>query len=119
MALKKNATYCFSSLGNQARPKLFDLEIVKPEVLYEQVVEVKGRVIPKRDDIEGEPHWKVVKSITDEDMFEVEPLDEENLRRCLKALFDQGIRSIAVALMHSYVYNQHEIRVEAIGNDQF
>ena len=39
--------------GNQARPKLFDLDIRKPEVLYEQVVEVKGRIIPKRQDCEA------------------------------------------------------------------
>ena len=110
--------YYYFPLGNQARPKLFDLEIVKPEVLYEQVVEVKGRVIPKKNDCEGEAHWKVVKSnVTDEVMFEVEPLDEDDLRRSLKALFDRGIRSIAVALMHSYVYNQHERRVEAIATE--
>ena len=32
-------------IGNQARPKLFDLEIVCPQVLYEEVVEVEERLI--------------------------------------------------------------------------
>ena len=31
-------------IGNQARPKIFDLEIKKPELLYEVVVEVDERV---------------------------------------------------------------------------
>ena len=87
-------------------------------MLYEQVVEVKGRVIPKRHDCEASKDgWKVVKSNTGEDMLEVEPLDEEDLKRSLQALYDGGIRSIAVALMHSYVYHQHEARVEAIATE--
>ena len=32
-------------IGNQARPKLFDLDIKCPEVLYEEVVEVEERMI--------------------------------------------------------------------------
>ena len=31
-------------IGNQARPRLFDLEVVLPTLLYERVVEVGGRV---------------------------------------------------------------------------
>ena len=32
-------------IGNQSRPKIFDLKIEMPEVLYSNVVEVSGRVI--------------------------------------------------------------------------
>ena len=31
-------------IGNQARPKIFDLAIQKPELLYEQVIEIDERV---------------------------------------------------------------------------
>src|ERR1700760_2708839 len=31
-------------IGNQARPRLFDLAITLPSMLYEQVVEIAGRV---------------------------------------------------------------------------
>lgn len=31
-------------IGNQTRPRIFDLEIDKPELLYEQVIEVEERV---------------------------------------------------------------------------
>jgi hypothetical protein len=47
--------------GNQARPKLFDLAIVKPDMLYEEVVEVRGRIIPKRQDCTLVNDWPVVK----------------------------------------------------------
>lgn len=33
-----------NSPGNQARPRIFDLEIKKPELLYEHVIEVDERV---------------------------------------------------------------------------
>ena len=56
-----------------------------------------------------------MKSSTDEELYEVEPLDEVGLRQSLKTLYDQGIKAIAVALMHSYIYPAHEERIEAIG----
>lgn len=31
-------------IGNQSRPKIFDLEMARPDVLYERVVEVQERV---------------------------------------------------------------------------
>ena len=39
-------------IGNQARPKLFDLEIVCPEVLYEEVVEVEERLILQNEKVD-------------------------------------------------------------------
>ena len=36
-------------IGNQARPKLFDLDIKCPEVLYEEVIEVDERMILNND----------------------------------------------------------------------
>ena len=31
-------------IGNQSRPRIFDLEIIKPDVLYDRVVEIDERV---------------------------------------------------------------------------
>uniref|UniRef100_A0A3B4APS0 Uncharacterized protein n=1 Tax=Periophthalmus magnuspinnatus TaxID=409849 RepID=A0A3B4APS0_9GOBI len=36
-------------IGTQARPKLFDLEVAVPDVLYEEVIEVDERVVLKQD----------------------------------------------------------------------
>lgn len=49
----------FSS-GNQTRPFIFDLEIKKPELLYERVVEVDERVrlfkkTPSEQELKGRP----------------------------------------------------------------
>ena len=33
-------------IGNQSRPNIFDLEIRKPETIYEHVIEVNERVRP-------------------------------------------------------------------------
>ncbi len=46
------------SLGNQTRPFIFDLEIKKPELLYERVIEVDERVrlfkkTPTEQDLKG------------------------------------------------------------------
>lgn len=103
-------------IGNQARPKLFDLAIVKPEMLYEEVIEVKGRLLPKHKDCQLT--WSsMLKGTTSEDLFEVEPLDEEALRLSLKALLDKEIKCIAVALMHSFVCSVHEKRVQEIAEE--
>ncbi len=31
-------------IGNQSRPKIFDLSIITPDLIYEKVIEVKERV---------------------------------------------------------------------------
>jgi len=79
-------------IGYQNRPRLFDLEIKLPEMLYEDVAEVEERV-----DAEGEI---------------VTPLDTKGVRDALEMAHAEGIRSVAVALMHGYRFPVHE---QAIG----
>ena len=81
-------------IGYQNRPRLFDLHIVLPSLLYEQVVEVDERV---------DAFGKVLR-----------PLDEERVRADLQAAYDTGIRAVAVAFMHGYRYSGHELRVGEI-----
>jgi len=38
-------------IGNQARPKIFDLNIRKPANLYQSVVEVDCRIVPDQPDL--------------------------------------------------------------------
>ncbi|MGH8808152.1 MAG: hydantoinase/oxoprolinase family protein, partial [Noviherbaspirillum sp.] len=79
-------------IAYQNRPRLFDRNIVLPELLYEKVIEVDERV---------SAHGDVVKQ-----------LDEAQVRRELISLYAQGYRAAAVVLMHGYRFTQHE---EAIG----
>ncbi len=89
-------------IAYQARPKLFVRQIVLPEMLYESVIEVDERV---------GAHGDVVLE-----------LDQGQARRDLQRVFDQGIRSVAVCLLHGYRYTQHEAQLkriaEAIGFSQ-
>ncbi|MEJ6388343.1 hydantoinase B/oxoprolinase family protein [Gymnodinialimonas ulvae] len=75
-------------IGYQNRPRLFDLNIELPELLYEDVVEVTERL-----DAEGNIET---------------PLDAAAARAALQAAHDTGYRSVAVALMHSYRFPDHE-----------
>ncbi|MEM7524476.1 MAG: hydantoinase/oxoprolinase family protein, partial [Pseudomonadota bacterium] len=85
-------------IGHQARPRLFDLHIVLPELLYERAVEVDERL-----DAAG----AVVTS-----------LDEAAARAALKAAKADGIDSVAIAFMHGYLNPDHEARVAAIAAEE-
>ena len=84
-------------IGYQARPKIFAKHIVKPDMLYERVVEVDERV---RADgtVERE-------------------LDLETARRELEHAKADGIAAIAVVLMHAYRYHVHEQQLAALARD--
>ena len=81
-------------IGYQNRPRLFDLHIKLPSMLYERVVEVEERV---------GAHGEVVT-----------PLNEPRAAAALQEAFDEGIRAVAIAFMHGYRYTDHEARVAAI-----
>ena len=105
-------------IGNQTRPKIFDLNIVVPEVLYEEVVEVDASLLLNRSDCElDKSKWRKVVGTTEEKLFVVKELNEEKLIEDLKRLRSLGIDSLAVALMHSYTYREHEQKVEAIAKE--
>lgn len=95
-------------IGNQDRPGIFDLEIRKPDLLYETVVEVDERVRMLRDD-EGDPARPVLKGVTGERMVVLKALDTKALRPRLQEILDRGIRSLAVVFMHAYAWPEHEL----------
>ena len=81
-------------IGNQARPKLFVLDIELPEPLHAAVVEIDERV-----------HASGQVLI---------PLDEVMARRALEGLRARGFDSVAVSLVHGYRFPDHEKRLGAL-----
>ncbi len=84
-------------IGNQARPRLFDLAITLPTMLYERVVEIGGRV-----DVNG---------------VEIEPLDETAATIAFEQALDDGIGACAIVLMHAWKYPEHERRLAELARD--
>jgi 5-oxoprolinase (ATP-hydrolysing) len=84
-------------IGYQARPKIFAKEIIKPDMLYEQVVEVDERV---RADgtVERAPDLAAVRA------------DLERARA-------DGIEAVAIVFMHAYGYPEHERQVAAVARE--
>ncbi|XP_054270976.1 5-oxoprolinase-like [Macrosteles quadrilineatus] len=99
-------------IGNQARPKIFDLEIVMPGVLYEEVIEVDCRVIPALDDkCQLKHQYPRVVGKTGEPFLITKTLNENELLKQLAELRERGIKSLAVVLMHSYTCVEDELLV--------
>jgi len=84
-------------IGNQARPRLFDLAISLPTMLYERVAEIGGRV-----DVSGN---------------EIEPLDEDAARAIFARAKADGIDACAILLMHAWKYPAHEQRLASLARD--
>ena len=78
-------------IGNQARPRLFDLQVRLPTLLYERVAEVAGRV-----GVDGE---------------ELEALDEAGGRAVLAEARKAGLDACAIALIHAWKYPAMEARL--------
>ncbi|EPY76320.1 5-oxoprolinase [Camelus ferus] len=100
--------------GTQAREDLFDLAVPMPEMLYEEVLEVDERVVLYR----GEPGAGTPVKGRTGDLLEVQqPVDLGALRGKLEGLLSRGIRSLAVVLMHSYTWAQHEQQVGTLARE--
>ncbi|KAF3760134.1 hypothetical protein M406DRAFT_269205 [Cryphonectria parasitica EP155] len=110
-------------IGNQSRPYMFDLSIRRPEVLYSDVFEVPERVIPATCfDSElrrlrmQHPRQEAVREVvqattTGETVLVTEELDQDAVRAHLDRLYRQGYRSVAVCLMHAYIFPRHELQI--------
>ncbi|XP_016458214.2 5-oxoprolinase 1 [Nicotiana tabacum] len=104
-------------IGNQARPHIFDLTVSKPSNLYEEVVEVDERVelvLEKDGGVDLDSSASLVQGVSGELVKVVKPLDEEALKPLLNSLLQRGISCLAVVLLHSYTYPQHEILLEKL-----
>jgi 5-oxoprolinase (ATP-hydrolysing) len=84
-------------IGYQNRPDLFALNIVLPEMLFEQVIEVDERYTATGEELKSVPLATV--------------------RQALYRVREQGIDSVAIVFMHGYRYPQHEQQVAAVARE--
>ena len=75
-------------IGHQSRPEIFALNIQRPEALFSEVIEIDERL---RAD------GQVLKA--------PDPL---SISKQLQAVYDQGIRCLAVVLVHGHAFPEHE-----------
>jgi 5-oxoprolinase (ATP-hydrolysing) len=81
-------------IGNQTRPRLFDLDIRLPSMLYERAVEIGGRI-----GVDG---------------AEIEPLDEAAASDAFARAHAAGITACAIVLMHAWKFPEHERRLATL-----
>ncbi len=81
-------------IGYQNRPQIFALDIHKPEKLYAEVIEVDERI-----NVEGKL---------------IDALNLVSLESQLKSLLQKEIYNLAVVLMHSYKFPEHEKQISKL-----
>ncbi|KAF7505765.1 hypothetical protein GJ744_000436 [Endocarpon pusillum] len=126
MVVTKGFKDCLE-IGNQSRPKIFDLAIRRPDVLYHKVIEIDERVTledyaedPERNITKVEPganDSELVRGLSSEAVRILQRPSEDTVRSQLKALHDEGFRSIAVCLMHAYTFPHHEALVGRLAKE--
>jgi 5-oxoprolinase (ATP-hydrolysing) len=84
-------------IAYQNRPRLFDRNIILPELLYSAVIEANERYGAHGDVIEL--------------------LDTVALRAQMAMYFAQGYRSVAILFMHSYRYAEHELLAASMAKE--
>ncbi|MGD9211530.1 MAG: hydantoinase/oxoprolinase N-terminal domain-containing protein, partial [Desulfobacteraceae bacterium] len=104
-------------IGSQDRPQIFDIQITKPDLLYEEVIEVDERIVLTKNQKVIPSHVTVVKGVTKESLYVEKPLNLRALKPVLKQTLDKGINSIAVVLMHAYIFAEHEIAIGKLAEE--
>jgi 5-oxoprolinase (ATP-hydrolysing) len=84
-------------IGTQERPRLFELDIRKPEPLTRRVLEVDHRLAA--------------------DGTVLIDIDPQQIRDGLRRLHDAGVESLAICLLNAYQHNQHERLIELIARE--
>lgn len=84
-------------IGNQQRPDLFAIQIKKTPQLYSQVAQIDQRIAS--------------------DGSILREIDPEQVRQVLSDLQDQGVQSLAVALLNAYQNPAHELLIGALAAD--
>lgn len=81
-------------IGDQSRPDLFALDIVRPEPLWTEVIGVRERLSA--------------------DGSVLRQLDEKRLRTAARSAVERGFTTAALALLHSWTNPEQELRAAAI-----
>lgn len=126
MVVTKGFKDCLE-IGNQSRPKIFDLAIRKPDVLYEKVMEVDERVTledyaedPERHTTKADETTAkegLVRGLSSEAVRILKRPVKDVVKSQLQGLYEDGFRSIAVCLVHGYTFPDHEALVGKLAND--
>ena len=117
-------------IGDQKRPNIFSFNIQKPEVLYKRVVEIDERVTledyaedPQRHTTEIESREsapqgaELVRGMSGEAVRILKRPVKDAIRTQLQEVYDSGLKSIAVCLVHGYTFPDHEALVGEIASD--
>ncbi|KAH7886806.1 Hydantoinase/oxoprolinase-domain-containing protein [Phlebopus sp. FC_14] len=134
-------------IGNQSRPKIFDLNIRRPSPLYSEVVEVDERVtlVGYTSDPKAEEHaiqWNedesvkrgykgpgwdgvsnaegpgdIVRGLSGEAVRILKRPDVELVKRDLQRLYNAGYRSLAIVFVHSYTFPDHETHIGRLARE--
>ncbi|WP_253156234.1 hydantoinase B/oxoprolinase family protein [Stieleria tagensis] len=84
-------------IGQQDRPELFDLAFQKSPPLAEHVVEIQGRLDATGDELIG--------------------IDEPAISAALQSIYDAGIQTLAICLLHAHLNPAHEIAVQRLASE--
>ena len=84
-------------IAYQNRPRLFDLKVTLPEMLYARVIEADERLAADGEILRA--------------------LDEAALKRDLRAAYDAGLRSVAIVFMHAWRDGRHESQAAEIARE--
>ncbi|KAH7333962.1 5-oxoprolinase [Rhizoctonia solani] len=132
------------TIGNQSRPKIFDLNIRRPTPLFTDVLEVDERVTivgytsdPKAADhaikfddngkitkgytglgqeegSQADGPGEIVRGLSGEAIRIITKPDENKIKSDLQKLREQGYTSLAICFVHSYTFPEHELLVGKI-----
>lgn len=109
-------------IGDQSRPKLFDLKVRKAQVLHDKVVEIDERVTIEDYDLNPQPldkhreltEYGLVRTASGEIIRVLQRPDADLVRKQLGNLQHEGYSSLAISFMHAYVFPEHEEMVAEI-----
>ncbi|KAG9124557.1 hypothetical protein FRC07_011144 [Ceratobasidium sp. 392] len=140
------AAFDLLTIGNQSRPKIFDLNIRRPSPLFSDVLEIDERVtlvgytsdpqaaehavkfdqdgklakgytgLGSDDKSQADGPGDIVQGLSGEAIRIIRRPDETKVKSDLQKLRDQGYTSLAICLVHSYTFPEHELIVGKIAN---
>ncbi|CCE63847.1 hypothetical protein TPHA_0F03670 [Tetrapisispora phaffii CBS 4417] len=114
-------------IGDQTRPNIFELNIARDKLkpLFNMCVEIDERIT--LEDFSEDPEKIITKVDQDDDNLVIgksgeavriiKKPDLNEIRSTLNLVYQSGIRSIAVAFVHSYTYPNHELLIKKIAED--
>ncbi|ORY78471.1 Hydantoinase/oxoprolinase-domain-containing protein [Leucosporidium creatinivorum] len=118
-------------IANQSRPGIFDLNVRRPKMLYENVLEVDERVtlvgytsdpefaskavkFDERGAVISGHEGEIVRGLSGEAVRILKKPDVAQVTADLQALYDSGTRGLAICLAHSYTFQDHESLIASI-----